>query len=251
MKGYIILFLLIHSIGWISLRAEEMSLIKGGTFVPLFKDNKLNNKELVKSFYLNVYPVTNKDFYEFTLANENWSIQNVKKIFVEDNYLKSWKESPSIKNELSPVVNISWFAARAYCSWKKKRLPTTSEWEFAARASESKYDASKDEAFVKRIMEWYSKPNSSRISEVGKGYKNLYGIFDLHGQIWEWVDDFSTSMVTGDSREDSSLNKNLFCGSGSIGANDFSNYAAFLRYGFRSSLKANYTLPNLGFRCAR
>ena len=46
------------------------------------------------------------------------------------------------------------------------------------------------------------------------------------------------------------LDRNLFCAGGSVGATDVSNYAAYMRYAFRASLKANYAVANLGFRCA-
>lgn len=251
MKILFILIVFINIIPSFLLASEEMVTVKGGSFVPLYLDKKNAPKETVKSFQLDVYPVTNKEFAEFAAIESNWSPENIKRIFAEENYLKQWKENPTIKDSSSPVVNISWFAARAYCKWKNKRLPDSSEWEFAAQASETKYNASKDKSFVNRIMQWYSKPNSAILENVGSGHKNIYGIYDMHGQVWEWVEDFATSMVTGDSRTDSSLDKGLFCGSGALGANDFGNYATFLRYGLRSSLKANYTLPNLGFRCAR
>jgi len=57
-------------------------------------------------------------------------------------------------------------------------------------------------------------------------------------------------LSTGESRGDSSLDQNLFCGSGAAGAVDPSDYAAFMRFAFRGSLKAVYTQANLGFRCA-
>jgi formylglycine-generating enzyme required for sulfatase activity len=57
--------------------------------------------------------------------------------------------------------------------------------------------------------------------------------------------------VTGESRADGGLERNLFCGSGSVSAKDREDYAAFMRLGFRSSLGASYTVPNLGFRCAK
>jgi sulfatase modifying factor 1 len=47
------------------------------------------------------------------------------------------------------------------------------------------------------------------------------------------------------------LDRQLFCGSGSEGAKDRANFPAFMPYGFRSSLQANYTVHNLGFRCAQ
>ena len=58
------------------------------------------------------------------------------------------------------------------------------------------------------------------------------------------------AMVTGESRADTGLERDLFCGSGAAGARDPSDYAAFMRAGYRSSLRANYAVPNLGFRCA-
>ncbi|HEU5123837.1 MAG TPA: formylglycine-generating enzyme family protein, partial [Verrucomicrobiae bacterium] len=57
--------------------------------------------------------------------------------------------------------------------------------------------------------------------------------------------------VTGDVRNDTGLERQLFCGAGSVGAKDVRNFPAFMRYGFRSSLKANYCVHNLGFRCAK
>ena len=86
---------------------------------------------------------------------------------------------------------------------------------------------------------------------VGVGRANYFGAQDMHGLVWEWVSDFNTAMVTGDARGDTGLDRQLFCGSGSLGVKDRSNFPAFMRYGFRSSLKANYTVHNLGFRCAK
>ena len=59
------------------------------------------------------------------------------------------------------------------------------------------------------------------------------------------------SVQTGESRSDSDLDRQRFCGSGSIGASDFKDYAAFMRFAFRGSLEGAYTTPNLGFRGAR
>lgn len=228
-----------------------MVQIPGGYYKPLYLDKKEGKKEKVGTFWLDVYPVTDREFSEFVSANPSWSPEGISRLAAEADYLQHWKKNPSFGSSASPVVNVSWFSARAYCRWKKKRLPSVSEWEYAAMADETRKDASRDTVFLKRIMNWYSKPNSPKLNIVGTGYRNLYGIYDMHGQIWEWTDDFSSAIVSGDSRNDSSLDKGMFCGSGALGADDFGNYAAFLRYGLRSSLKANYALSNLGFRCAR
>jgi len=82
---------------------------------------------------------------------------------------------------------------------------------------------------------------------VGRGRTNCFGVHDLHGLIWEWVGDFNIPMATGKAGSDG----DLFCGGGAKDAKDRMNFPAFMRYGFRSSLKASYTIHNLGFRCAQ
>ena len=57
--------------------------------------------------------------------------------------------------------------------------------------------------------------------------------------------------MSSENRSGSTVDKSLFCGSGSLTANDLMNYAAFMRYAFRGSIKANYAVQNLGFRCAK
>ena len=58
-------------------------------------------------------------------------------------------------------------------------------------------------------------------------------------------------MITGESRADSGLERDLFCGAGAVGAKETTDYAAFMRQALRASLKANNTTTSLGFRCAR
>jgi formylglycine-generating enzyme required for sulfatase activity len=67
---------------------------------------------------------------------------------------------------------------------------------------------------------------------------------------WEWVENFNTALVTGESRGDTGLERSLFCGAGSIGSANPADYASFMRFAYRSSLKAVYTTKSLGFRCA-
>lgn len=223
--------------------SSQMVLIPSGYYEPLYT-NDIGEKEKVEKFYLDVYSVTNEEYLEFVKANPKWSKSKIKKIFADNSYLKNWKNDFEFGNKInpnSPVTSISWFAAKAYAEWKGKRLPTVAEWEYVISSEKN----------VNKISEWYSKLSPDKIPAVGSTEKNPFGVYDMYGLIWEWNFDFNTSLVTGESRGGGDLERNLFCGNGSSSSKDVKNYPAFMRYGYRSSLKANYTTSNLGFRCAK
>jgi formylglycine-generating enzyme required for sulfatase activity len=236
---------------WLPVAAEEACTVPGGEYKPLYTLGEQQVK--VRPFRLAAYPVTNAQYLEFVRAHPKWRRSQVKRVFAEANYLKGWTSDlsydPSLTN--SPVVHVSWFAARAYCQAQGGRLPTQDEWELAARADESSADATAQASFRKRILDWYSKPTPTRLAAVGSTFKNVYGVHDMHGLVWEWVDDFNSILLTGESRGDDALDRNLYCAAGVSGSTDPGDYAAYMRYAFRSSLKSNYTLGNLGFRMAR
>jgi formylglycine-generating enzyme len=79
----------------------------------------------------------------------------------------------------------------------------------------------------------------------------VYGIYDLHGLVWEWVEDFNALMISGDNREQGDPDLAKFCGAGALSVTDRENYAVLMRVSMLSSLQANYTTKNLGFRCAQ
>jgi len=227
-----------------------MVYIPAGQFTPLYGDTIEVN---VDNFYLDKYAVTNEEYALFIGQNPEWKKENVKSLFADEYYLKNWNDNKwDADKQLadSPVTYISWFAAKAYCKWQGKRLPTTSEWEYVAMASESKANASNDEVFYQQLIDWYSAPTSSKKASVNDGLRNYYGIHGMHGQVWEWVYDFNAVLLIGESRANVDLDRQLYCAGSAFGVKDAKNYVAFLRYAFRSSLKANYTVANLGFRCA-
>jgi formylglycine-generating enzyme required for sulfatase activity len=73
----------------------------------------------------------------------------------------------------------------------------------------------------------------------------------MHGLVWEWTSDFNSVLISGESRQDVDVERNLFCGSASINATNLMDYAAFMRFAFRGSVKANYSIRTLGFRCSK
>ncbi len=231
-----------------------MRPIPAGVYVPLQRSVKDAAEVPVAGFLLDELPVTNGDFLAFVTAQPKWRRSQVSGLFADSSYLQHWAgdlEPGSRAPADAPVVHVSWFAARAYARWVGKRLPTTAEWELAAAAGYTRPDGRNDEAFNRDLYAWLARPVPDVLPSVAAAKPNLHGVRGLHGLVWEWVDDFNTAMVTGESRGDGGLERDLFCGAGAAGAKDTSDYAAFMRSALRSSLKANNTTASLGFRCAR
>ena len=235
---------------WVGAQPAEMARIEGGAYVPLYGND--SNLVVVEDFYMDILPVTHTQFIGFLYDHPEWRKSNVIALYADENYLSHFATDLTLRqgeSANSPVTNISWFAARKYCQNQGKRLPTVDEWEYAAMADESNRDARKLESYNRQILSWYETPTTYR-KEVGSTAKNLWGVYDLHGLVWEWTSDYNSVLISGESRGDVEGRTELFCGGAAVGATDLMNYAAFMRYAFRGSLKSNYTIRNLGFRCA-
>ena len=223
-------------------------LVGPGKLKPVYLPDANTTQVPVDAFRLDRVAVTNAEFLKFVKQHPGWQKDRAKKLFTDDKYLARW-EGPLSLGKLAPsnapVVQVSWFAARAYCKAKGGRLPTENEWELAAQAG-----VDEDPQLRQKILSWYGQPAPKVFGPVGQGDPNKYGVQDLHGLIWEWVDDFSNTLVTGDSRQKGDPDKVKFCGAGAVGAADKLDYAAFMRVAFRSSLQGRYSVGNLGFRCA-
>lgn len=233
---------------------SDMVLVDGGFYEPLYTRPGTTSAEEVAPFYLDRYPVTNSQFLDFVIENAEWRRSQARSLFVDETYLSHWADDLNFGPDSladRPVVNVSWFAAMAYAEWAGKRLPTTAEWELAAGAGIDTRNGSDDEALRRKILAWYSEPTPAVHPPVGSTVENYWGAYDLHGLVWEWVLDFNTALVTGESRNNTDLDNKLFCGSGSVGASSFDDYASFIRFAFRSGLEGDYAVRNLGFRCAR
>jgi serine/threonine-protein kinase len=140
---------------------DDMVLIPRGKF--MFGDGK--KKIELKEFYIDKYEVTNSQYKKFRPEHT----------------------FPAEKADF-PVVEITYFDAEEYCKWAGKRLPTAEEWEKAARGEDG------------RIFPWGNKFDSknANTSEAGTGGpvnvgsfksgKSPYGVYDMSGNVWEWVD---------------------------------------------------------------
>lgn len=219
-----------------------------GQWRPAFPPEPGVETVAVAAFLMDRTPVTNGEFLAFVRDNPSWRRDKVPGIMAESSYLAQWAspEDPGGLDLRAPVTSVSWFAARSFCAARGGRLPSTAEWELAASASAT--SAKGDAAHVEQILSWYAQPTPAVLPPVGQGKPNYWGLYDLHGLVWEWTEDFNNAMISVDSRSDGDAAQ--FCGSGAIAAADKGDYAEFMRVAFRSSLEGRFALPTLGFRCA-
>jgi sulfatase modifying factor 1 len=230
--------------------SKDMTQIPAGVYSPLFAASKKTPAIAVPAFFLDTLPVTNGDYLAFVRANPQWRRSHVSPLFADSSYLQVWASDLKLGSHApadSPVVNVSWFAARAYARWLKKRLPTVAEWERVAAAGYTVADGKKDIKFQQDLSKWFAEIKPDIIPSVTHARPNYLGVRGLFGYEWEWVLDFNTALVNGSSDIDS----RLVCSAGAVGAVDSTDYAAFMRTALRSSLKANNTTSSLGFRCAK
>ena len=171
---------------------------------------------------------------------------------------KSWQDPGFAQTDRHPVVGVSWRDAVAYCEWLAKetgqpyRLPSESEWEYACRAGTTTRYAWGDAITPKNANYAESKPG--RTTEVGAYPPNPWGLYDMHGNVWEWVEDVwhdsykgaptDGSAWTEGEGKNSSRNRVLRGGSWS-----------YFPWNLRSALR-NWNVPDLrdyiqGFRVAR
>jgi formylglycine-generating enzyme len=218
--------------------------IEGGVYRPLYKPSEKEAEVRVPSFELAKTSVTNREFLEFVQKKPQWQRDRVSTLYADGRYLEHWAAPLELGEAAGadhPVVNVSWFAARAFCRERGGRLPTEAEWEYAATEPG---DAAK-------VLRWYAAPAGGPGRPVRQEPPNGRGVYDLHGLVWEWVSDFNSSLVISDNRSSGERDLTRFCGGGALKAGRTDDYAAFMRSAFRSSLEAKFVGRHLGFRCAR
>ncbi|MBI5186154.1 MAG: SUMF1/EgtB/PvdO family nonheme iron enzyme [Nitrospinae bacterium] len=195
----------------------------GDTFGDGDADEKPVHEVCVDDFYIGKYEVTNKEFREFRLFHDSYDY-----------------EGHSLNGGNQPVAMVSWEDAKAYADWlsektgKRYRLPTEAEWEYAARSGEKGYKYSwgnggpvgkrggniADESAKRKFSDWtaWSRWTTWKgyddgyavSSPVGSFEPNEFGLYDMSGNVWEWVEDLYDSESYSKSAKKKASTANKF-----------------------------------------
>ena len=165
-------------------KPNEMILIPAGEFIRgtngRLPDEGPEHKMVVNSFYIDIYEVTNLQYFE----SLKYTKRKPPKHFING-------QVPSGKAD-HPVVYVSWYDAKAYCEWAGKRLPTDVEWEKAARGTDGRtypWGNEFDISYVNSPVRWVELKLLGDTTPIGafeKG-KSVYGLYDMSGNVWEWT----------------------------------------------------------------
>jgi len=217
----------------------------------------------LSAFYMDTYEVTNAQFAAFLNEQGNQNEGGVTWLDAADEDARihqsggSWSADSGYANH--PVIEVTWYSAQAYCTWREARLPTEAEWEYAARGglegmdypwgdtlngsranfcdSNCSFDDLKDSA---------SNDGYADTAPVGSYAPNDYGLYDMTGNVWEWVADWYGHYPSGavtDPTGPSSGDYRVLRGGSWI------NDALFLRVANRNYFDPDGSSYHIGFRC--
>jgi formylglycine-generating enzyme required for sulfatase activity len=173
---------------------EGMILIQAGEFMmgslpgEGTSDEHPRHRVSVSAFFMDAHEVTNKQFKEFLDSTGYDGRKDA-----DSDYLKDWKNGTyPIGEDNHPIIWVSWKNAQAYARWADKRLPTEAEWEFACRAgTDTTYftgnSISYDDANYEGVG---GKDKWNGTAPVGDFSPNPWGLYDMHGNVWEWCNDW-------------------------------------------------------------
>lgn len=130
----------------------------------------------LKSFWLARTPVTNAQYREYMTRNAGVMVPRL------------WADRRYNEPE-QPVVGVSWREAKAYCEWAGFSLPTEAQWEHACRAGKPTRYCIGDGEEDLRMVGWYAGNSGRQLHAVRELLPNKWGLYDMHGNIWEWCED--------------------------------------------------------------
>ena len=206
------------------------------------KDETQHEVTISKDYYLGVYEVTQAQYEKVMGKNP------------------SYFQGPKVGNENAdlPVENVSWDDTVEFCKKlsdlpeEKKagrlyRLPTEAEWEYACRAGSKTAYSFDDEEGLLPEYGWFKRNSSDRTHTVGLLEPNAWGLYDMHGNVWEWCSDWygeypkgAVSDPTGPCEGSDRVNR------GGGWYNEAANCRSAIRHGIDPSFRFHF----IGFRVA-
>ena len=257
---------------------EEIDrLLQGRTDVKreVFNDEIPRHRVSLDGFYIDTYEVTNAHFQQFVQATghrtqaerEGAGYVNKGATFALVTGA-TWRAPQGPGSSLAsleqhPVVQVSQEDAKAYCSWAGKRLPTEAEWEKAARGTDGQlypwghqFDGTRanfcDTNCQTTLQDRAANDGARYTAPVGSyaGGKSPYGVYDMTGNVWEWVADwhdenYYKSSPARNPQGPASGDQAVLRGGG------WGNIALSVRTSNRSRSAPAHRYDDIGFRCAK
>ncbi len=197
---------------------------------PLARDAKKPAHQVTLSeFWISKYPITNEQYRR-----------------VRPDHQESKVEAGDL-----PVTWIRRYDARKFCEQLGYRLPTEAEWEYAARAgTETPWSFGADDSEIGRYA-WYEANSEDRVHPVGTREPNPWGLYDMHGNVWEWVDDeyqaYSAEPQTNPATPRDSWSSAVAL----VRGGSYRDRSGGLRSAYRGRFVSEVRNRYLGFRCVR
>lgn len=159
--------------------------------------------EITRPFYIGATEVTVGQFRQFAQAT------GYKTEAEKARDARTWQKPGFEQADDHPVVLVSWNDAQEFCNWLSAkegeiyRLPTEAEWEYCCRAGTTTAYCFGDDASDLKEYGWYEQNAGNRTHPVGKLKPNAWGLYDVHGNAWEWCQDwYATDYYVRSPRQD-------------------------------------------------
>jgi len=162
-------------------------------------ERPVHRARLTQPFYMGKFPVTVGEFARFadehnyqTLAERSGGAT----VLIDGRWPPvkrpnaSWRKPYMPQTPRHPVVSISWEDADAFCEAMGLSLPTEAQWEYACRAGSTGSYCFAGDARKLTEYAWYAANSGIKTHPVGKKLPNSWGLYDMHGQVWEWCADW-------------------------------------------------------------
>lgn len=193
---------------------------------------------------------TEQPVHEVTLA-PFWIGQT---LVTQDQWISVMGDNPSyFKGSTRPVEQITWHQAKEFCEKVSKntghqvRLPTEAEWEYAARGgTTTEYSFGNDRTKLVEYA-WFDVNSEGRTHQVGQKKPNQFGLYDMHGNVWEWTEDHWHNYYNGAPTDGSAWITKDYSNDRVLRGGSWDSYFA-LRSTDRSGYGPNLRCNDIGFR---